>query len=552
MNKKHILLSITGGSPSVLTETLYGIYKNNLTWPDEIHVITTQFGEKQLRLALFEKNEQDNNVIEQLCADYGIDNVPCFSSKQVHIVLDANNNKVDDARSEADQEALADYIVKAVAQLCDDSNNTIHASISGGRKTMTFYLGYAMTLFARKDDMLSHVLLTDPLYEIGDFFYPTPYSNRIKNYQKDKWLDTQNSDVDVVLSNIPFIRQRELMSKHVLSEFLKTDVLKLKKEADKKGAATTVSYADLVTYQSIAQTLELLQQRAAVETVERDKLKKKLLNAQKKREQFVLDKLVEKAGNKAFDIYQICQNIREKGKILRAINAGIVKELALFDVEFDLANKTAVVHYSNQLCKFIDFSNNELELAYYAMIARNSSHNGLRVDSNIGKKVENVVFPKETDKEPKHKDIHYGYLFLLELLRVENLGEDEINQIHEKFDREDKTNTLDLIKLIYDKYRNYLDPYRKTISSFLDFEISECHKYDIDKVDVQLVGIDKAFLRDRKKNLNGLITQSLSTEFNDIIAPTGVWEEDRLVSYYRGRSNPSFSDGLWITSNLID
>ncbi|HIF9188824.1 TPA: CRISPR-associated ring nuclease Csm6 [Photobacterium damselae] len=549
-NKKHILLSITGGSPSVLTETLYGIHKNNLAWPDEIQVITTQYGEKQLRLALFEKNDQDKNVIEQLCADYGIENVPCFSSEQVHVVPDANNELVDDARSEADQEALADYIVKAVAQLCDDPDQTIHASISGGRKTMTFYLGYAMTLFARKDDMLSHVLLTDPQYEISDFYYPTPYSQRIKNHKKDKWLDTQSSDVDVVLSNIPFIRQRELMSKHVLSEFSKTDVLKIKKEDDKKAAAITMSYADLVTYQSISQTLEQLQQRAKIEIVELDKLNKKLSTAQKKYQHLTHDKQL-KAEIKVIELQQ---ELDDKEKSLLAINTSITKELALFKLDFDLTHKTVAVRYNNQLCKVLDFSKNELELAYYAMIARNSSYNGLRVDKEIGKEVTKLVFPKDQDqnKKPKHKDIHYGYLFLIELLRIENLSEDKINQIHDKFDREDKANTLDLIKLIYDKYNNYLDPYRKTISSFLDFEISEGHKYNIDKVDVQLVGIDKAFLRDRKKNLNDLITLSLSSEFNDIIAPTGVWQQDQPVSYYRGRSNPDFSDGLWIQSNLTD
>ena len=546
------MLSITGGSPSVLTETLYGIYKNNLTWPDEIQVITTKYGEKQLRLALFEKNEQDNNVIEQLCADYAIDNVPCFSSKQVHIVPDANNHEVDDARSEADQEALADYIVKAVAQLCDDSNNTIHASISGGRKTMTFYLGYAMTLFARKDDMLSHVLLTDPQYEIGDFYYPTPYSNRIKNYRKDKWLDTQSSDVDVVLSNIPFIRQREIMSKHVLSEFSKTDVLKLKPESDKKDVAITMSYADLVTYQSISQTLEQLQQRAKIEIAELDKLNKKLSTAQKKYQQLVHDKLAAqkkhqqlehdklaaKAEKKAVDVHQLQQQIDEKEKSLLAINTNITKELALFKLDFDLANKTAVVRHSNQLCKRIDFSNNELELAYYAMIARQSFDHGYKQG-------------KVLDDE---KDIIYGYLFLLELLRIQGISEATLSTIHENFDDEDEVSVVDCLDLIFNStvLRQALKPYEKTIDNFFKYSVEEGERYISDTVDVTKVGMLKAFLRDRKKNLNDLITQSLSSEFNDIITPTGVWQQDRPVSYYRGRSNPDFSDGLWIQSNLID
>ncbi|HIF9212221.1 TPA: CRISPR-associated ring nuclease Csm6 [Photobacterium damselae] len=533
-NKKHILLSITGGSPSVLTETLYGIHKNNLAWPDEIQVITTQYGEKQLRLALFEKNDQDKNVIEQLCADYGIENVPCFSSEQVHVVPDANNELVDDARSEADQEALADYIVKAVAQLCDDPDQTIHASISGGRKTMTFYLGYAMTLFARKDDMLSHVLLTDPQYEISDFYYPTPYSQRIKNHKKDKWLDTQSSDVDVVLSNIPFIRQRELMSKHVLSEFSKTDVLKIKTEDDKKAAAITMSYADLVTYQSISQTLEQLDQRASVEMAAIEKLSKKLSTAQKKRQQLAHDKQL-KAEIKVIELQQ---ELSEKEKSLLVINTDIAKELALFKLDFDLANKTVVVRYNNQLCKCIDFSNNELELAYYAMIARQSFDHGYKQG-------------KVLDDE---KDIIYGYLFLLELLRIQGIDEAKLSTIHENFDDEDNVSVVYCLDPIFNSavLRQALKPYEKTIDNFFKYSVEGGLFYDTENLDVYSVGIEKSFLRDRKSKLNGLIKKVLSNEFNDIITPTGVWQKDQPVSYYRGRSNPDFSDGLWVQSNLTD
>ncbi|SKA51965.1 CRISPR-associated ring nuclease Csm6 [Photobacterium toruni] len=536
-NKKHILLSITGGSPSVLTETLYGIYKNNLTWPDEIQVITTCYGRTQLKHSLLKTNKNGNNVIKQLCEDYHIDSVPTFTlDKNIHVVPDANNKLVDDARSEADQEALADYIVKAVAQLCDDSNNTIHASISGGRKTMTFYLGYAMTLFARKDDMLSHVLLTDSDYEVADFYYPTPYDDAFT--RNERRYETTTEFIDVVLSNIPFIRQRELMSKHVLSEFSKTDVLKIKKDTEKKDTAVTMSYADLVTYQSISQTLEQLQQREKIEIAELDKLKKKLSTVQEKRQQLVHDKLQQKADNKAGDIHQLQQTLSEKEKSLLAINADIEKELALFKLDFDLAHKIVVVRYNNQLCKVIDFSNNELELAYYAMIARQSFDHGYKQG-------------KVLDDE---KDIIYGYLFLLELLRIQGIDEAKLSTIHENFDDEDNVSVVDCLDLIFNSpvLRQALKPYEKTIDNFFKYSVEGGLFYDADNVDVNSVGIEKSFLRDRKSKLNGLIKKVLSNEFNDIITPTGVWQQDQPVSYYRGRSNPVFSDGLWVQSNLTD
>ena len=363
-NKKHILLSITGGSPAVLTETLYGIYKNNLTWPDEIQVITTQYGEKQLRLALFEKNDQDNNVIEQLCADYGIENVPCFSSDQVHIVPDANNNFVDDARSEADQEALADYIVKAVAQLCDDSNNTIHASISGGRKTMTFYLGYAMTLFARKDDMLSHVLLTDPQYEISDFYYPTPYSNRIKNYKKDKWLDTQSSDVDVVLSNIPFIRQREHLNLSMLHVF--SSGIPFNSENKK------ITYADFSYLQNIANNPDFSDLTLDVNLLEDHEL---LVIKHKYNEGIIIDiDFSERKDKMAFIFYSmIARNTLNKNfAIFRPSTSKDMSDIEKQSIEkyrYQLAHLyfCEIEHYLNiDICKLdidtVDFINDFLSI----------------------------------------------------------------------------------------------------------------------------------------------------------------------------------------------
>ena len=39
---KNILLSTTGASPQVLTETLYSIYQSGRPFPNEVYVITTK------------------------------------------------------------------------------------------------------------------------------------------------------------------------------------------------------------------------------------------------------------------------------------------------------------------------------------------------------------------------------------------------------------------------------------------------------------------------------------------------------------------------------
>jgi len=71
---------------------------------------------------------------------------------------------------------------------------------------MTFYLGYAMSLFARPDDCLSHVLV-DAAYEgLPDFYYPTPYSCEISARDNRTKLDAALAQV--TLADIPFIRHR--------------------------------------------------------------------------------------------------------------------------------------------------------------------------------------------------------------------------------------------------------------------------------------------------------------------------------------------------------
>ncbi|XPP92018.1 hypothetical protein ACN08N_19270 [Photobacterium leiognathi subsp. mandapamensis] len=196
------------------------------------------------------------------------------------------------------------------------------------------------------------------------------------------------------------------------------------------------------------------------------------------------------------------------------------------------------MHYSNQLCKCIDFSNNELELAYYAMIARQSSTQGYKLETLLD--------------EERH--ITYGYFFLLELLRIQRVSEKRLSTIHAPFNGEDNTSVRTCLALIFNdvRFRNALEPYEKTVKSLFNYVVGGEKFYDANNVDINSVGIEKSFLRDRKSKLNGLIKKVLSNEFNDIITPKGVWQQDQPMSYYRGRSNPVFSDGLWIQSNLTD
>jgi hypothetical protein len=88
-----------------------------------------------------------------------------------------------------------------------DSSMVLHASLAGGRKTMGFYLGHAMALFARPQDTLTHVLVPPEFEDCDDFWYPAseppvrPMTNR-----HGMLVDPMHARVDV--AEINFVRLR--------------------------------------------------------------------------------------------------------------------------------------------------------------------------------------------------------------------------------------------------------------------------------------------------------------------------------------------------------
>lgn len=201
----HTLLAVTGMSPAVVTETLYAIHKKNLAWPDSIKLITTAKGKEKLIDGL-------PRAVAELCAQYNCPR-PRFEDDDILVVPSADGVPVDDARSVEDHEALGDFIMQTVRNVTADDDSSVHASIAGGRKTMTFYLGYAMSLFGRAQDTLSHVLVSEQYEGVPNFYFPTTAPQRLK-LRDGSEVDAR--DAEVVLADIPFIRLRDTLPKVML------------------------------------------------------------------------------------------------------------------------------------------------------------------------------------------------------------------------------------------------------------------------------------------------------------------------------------------------
>ena len=201
---KRILLAVSGMSPQIVTETLYALAVNNSEAafiPTEIHLISTNAGKTEADLRLLHSK---TGQFHQLCKDYNLQNIT-FSADNIYVITDKNGVLLDDIKTPEENEAAADFITQKVNELTRDDNSALHISIAGGRKTMGYYLGYALSLYGRAQDRLSHVLVTDRYESLRDFFYPTPYSYVV--YDRDnKALDAQAAVV--MLANIPFVRLR--------------------------------------------------------------------------------------------------------------------------------------------------------------------------------------------------------------------------------------------------------------------------------------------------------------------------------------------------------
>lgn len=198
---KNVFLATVGMSPQVVTETLYAIAKEGLNWPHEINIITTTVGAKKIKEGLI-----DDQQLARLCEE--VDQpIPLFTEAEILIVPNAEGVPVDDARTIEDHQALGDYILTVVQQITAQENVHLHASLAGGRKTMTFYMGYAMSLFGRSQDILSHVLISDGYEGNPHFWFPTSNPDyKIVKTQKDDELDASLAKVDLV--SIPFVLHR--------------------------------------------------------------------------------------------------------------------------------------------------------------------------------------------------------------------------------------------------------------------------------------------------------------------------------------------------------
>lgn len=172
---KRILVCVSGTSPAIVTETLYALVSESEPFlPDEIHVITTTVGRQKIRDHLLHPTQGHFlRMVQEF--PHKFPTPPRFDDSTLHVIAHkTTGTDLDDIVNLDDNRAAAQTIYRILRELKTQPGGAqIHASVAGGRKSMSFYMGQAFSLLADEGDVLSHVLVNEPFEHAGyGFFYP--------------------------------------------------------------------------------------------------------------------------------------------------------------------------------------------------------------------------------------------------------------------------------------------------------------------------------------------------------------------------------------------
>lgn len=197
MKTKNILICVSGLTPQIVTETLFCLaYKEKIPI-DEVYVLTTKRGRDVILgrdIHPATPKTPLKSEIENLCKKYKLKK-PLFEENGDHIIVAKEESiELSDIRSDKDNILFPNKICEFLRVKSSDPNNVLYCSITGGRKSMSVHLANALSLFARENDRLVHVLTKEEHEFKG--FYPL----------------TREEINDLELADIPFVRLRSIIS----------------------------------------------------------------------------------------------------------------------------------------------------------------------------------------------------------------------------------------------------------------------------------------------------------------------------------------------------
>lgn len=213
---KNILILVTGGTPQIITETIWALAcdpQHNEQWiPDEVHIISTRYGLNEVKNKLLGKDK----ILTRMKNEYAQIAKLRLEENFLHCFTDQKGNELEDLRTPEENEFAANLICEKIRHFSSDEKVSLHVSIAGGRKTMGFYAGYALSLYGRAQDRMSHVLVDEKFEKGINFYYPSKNENDFIIDRENKTIGL-SKDAQVWLAQIPFVRLKDAVKdKHQL------------------------------------------------------------------------------------------------------------------------------------------------------------------------------------------------------------------------------------------------------------------------------------------------------------------------------------------------
>lgn len=203
---ERVLFLSLGTSPQIITEVIYALTVGRVKTgekqfvPTKVIVLSTTTGIDKARSML-----DSSGRYHLLGTDYGLE----LPEIEYRVIADNNNTPMDDIRTAADAMQAADCTLRNLRELTENNESSVHISLAGGRKTQGYYTGEAASLFARPQDRLSHVLVSEGYEGNPEFFYPTTSEKMIKCRLGGELVDLDANKAEVELADLPFQRRRE-------------------------------------------------------------------------------------------------------------------------------------------------------------------------------------------------------------------------------------------------------------------------------------------------------------------------------------------------------
>lgn len=205
-----------GTQPQIITEAIYALaIHNDLDQegegghkfvPTDVCVITTKKGEGLIHQLLLSPGE---GKFHSLCEEYGLSGQISFSKENIRVIEKKDGSQLDDVRTVEDNNDSADFVLNVMREFTDDEDCALHVCMSGGRKTMGLYMGFALSMLGREQDRLSHVMVSDQAYGHKEFYYkPKNPVELVTTHRSGKKATINTKDIEIILADIPFFIMR--------------------------------------------------------------------------------------------------------------------------------------------------------------------------------------------------------------------------------------------------------------------------------------------------------------------------------------------------------